>query len=222
MKAITSGTTIINHAIKNNTGKIKLYCENIRQYAKATVQTELVEDIETIEETSNQIHEMIYKIHDQTQDMILQKVRVKMTELIEQVTGHYKLNFENIEVSKEYLTEVEVLCDKVHVREVFSNLFLNAVESMPKGGALLIKLFETKKNVVIEVTDTGCGIKKEHLKQVFDPFFTTKLGSKSNFGLGLSYCYNVIKKHGGRMEIHSKEGVGTTIYLNFIKYAAIK
>ncbi|MDQ0915838.1 ATP-binding protein [Paenibacillus sp. V4I5] len=58
-------------------------------------------------------------------------------------------------------------------------------------------------------------MEKSVLKQVLEPFYTTKSGSHSNFGLGLAYCYSVMKKHGGALELSSSPGKGTSVFLTF-------
>ena len=94
-------------------------------------------------------------------------------------------------------------------------MFINAGQAMPNGGALIIttKLVEDGSVVQIVIEDTGTGISKENLDRIFDPFFSTK--AQKGFGLGLSVSYGIIKNHGGRVDVISREGEGTrfTIYL---------
>ena len=71
---------------------------------------------------------------------------------------------------------------------------------------------ESKKVLKISFTDTGTGIKKEHLEQIYDPFFTTKPEDKGT-GLGLSVCYSIIEKHGGILEAESNGKDGTTFVI---------
>ncbi len=101
-----------------------------------------------------------------------------------------------------------------HLRQVFLNLFLNAVQAMPGGGPLTVEVMAEKgsNRLCVEVRDAGIGISPEHLPHVFDPFFTTKEPGKGT-GLGLSICYSIIQKHGGTIEVTSERGRGTTFHL---------
>jgi signal transduction histidine kinase len=79
---------------------------------------------------------------------------------------------------------------------------------MPQGGTLGIELSQTDKNIIIEIKDTGTGIKDQHLPHIFDPFFTTK-GIGKGTGLGLSISYAIIKEHEGQISVRSELGKGT-------------
>jgi two-component system NtrC family sensor kinase len=102
-----------------------------------------------------------------------------------------------------------IMASKNQLRQVFLNLLANARDAMPDGGDLIVKTDSDKSNVIIEIGDTGIGIKEEHLKRVFDSFFTTK-DSVKGVGLGLSVCYGFIKDHGGDIQVRSEVGKGTT------------
>jgi signal transduction histidine kinase len=106
-----------------------------------------------------------------------------------------------------------VFIDEDRIQEVIVNLIINAIEVMSPGGVISLKTYLEEKGdyVVIEVEDTGEGITAEHLPHIFDPFFTTK-GVRGT-GLGLSVSYGIIKNHKGNMKVESKEGVGTTFFI---------
>lgn len=99
--------------------------------------------------------------------------------------------------------------DKNQLQQVLLNLLLNACEAMPGGGTLLISTQAADGKVLIKITDTGCGIKREHLDRIFEPFFTTKPVGKGT-GLGLSVSYGIIQQHGGTLDVESEEGKGST------------
>ena len=104
-----------------------------------------------------------------------------------------------------------VYASKNQLRQVFLNIFHNARDAMADGGTLTVKTRSEDKNIVVEISDTGVGIKKENLSKIFDAFFTTK-SSVKGVGLGLSVCYGFIIEHGGNIKVKSQEGTGT----NFI------
>jgi hypothetical protein len=95
------------------------------------------------------------------------------------------------------------------VQQVFFNLILNARDAMPSGGWLTLRTYADADTVVVEVADTGHGIKREHLRRIYDPFFTTK-GIGKGTGLGLSVSYGIVQELGGAIFVESASGQGTT------------
>jgi two-component system NtrC family sensor kinase len=101
------------------------------------------------------------------------------------------------------------------LQQVFFNLINNAIDAMEnQGGTLTISCKQQNSFIVIKISDTGKGIPEANLDRIFDPFFTTKPVGKGT-GLGLSICYGIIEKMGGKIDVQSKVGSGTTflIYL---------
>ena len=98
------------------------------------------------------------------------------------------------------------------VQQVLMHVLANAQQAMPEGGTVTVRTrsSEAGDTVAIDVVDTGRGIPPEHLEKVFDPFFTTKDNWQST-GLGLSVCYSIVESHGGRIEVQSVVGRGTTV-----------
>ena len=102
--------------------------------------------------------------------------------------------------------------DAGQIQQVFMNIIMNAVEAMDGKGDLSIKsqLSEDEKYIEISFTDTGPGIKSEHLKRIFEPFFTTKDASHGGVGIGLAISYRIIRNHNGRVDVTSEMRKGTT------------
>jgi signal transduction histidine kinase len=112
--------------------------------------------------------------------------------------------------------------DSVQLEQVLLNLLINARHAMlGRGGSLTIKAseIENSPDVKLQVIDTGPGIPEKLLDKIFEPFFTTKgtarKGESKGTGLGLAICKEIIEHHGGRIEVASEVGKGTTfnVYL---------
>lgn len=106
----------------------------------------------------------------------------------------------------------ELAFDENQMLQVLTNLIKNAADSMPKGGALTLRTRRDGENALLEVADTGSGIAPEVMDRMFSPFYTTK---RSGAGLGLAVCRKIVEDHGGRIEVKSEVGRGSTfsIYL---------
>lgn len=115
----------------------------------------------------------------------------------------------------------EIIADASQLRQALVALFVNAVEAMPgqEGGELTVSLRGTPDEVFIDVGDTGVGIPSEVLPQIFEPFFSTK-DKESGVGLGLAVVYGIIERHGGRIEVESRVGRGTTFHLRLPRQSA--
>ncbi len=100
------------------------------------------------------------------------------------------------------------------LQQVFLNLFINARDAMPGGGALTVRTWAESGFAHVEIADTGQGIPAEHLARIYDPFFTTK-GPKKGTGLGLSITYGIVQEHNGIIEVDSAVGRGTQFRLEF-------
>jgi len=121
-----------------------------------------------------------------------------------------QLRENDIKIASTFSEEIgRVNASKNQLRQVFLNIVANARDAMANGGTLTVTTGGDGENVVIEITDTGTGIKEEHLDKIFDSFFTTK-GEVKGVGLGLSVCYGFIKDHGGDIVVKSQEDTGTT------------
>ena len=122
---------------------------------------------------------------------------------------HNELKYK-AEVVKEYGKLTDINCLSSQINQVFMNLLVNAAHAIESRGTITIRTRQADDDwVCVEITDTGKGISKAHLKRIFDPFFTTKPVGKGT-GLGLSLAYGIVNKHGGRIEVDSDVGKGTS------------
>jgi signal transduction histidine kinase len=112
-------------------------------------------------------------------------------------------------VDKEFAGLPQVVCHPLQLNQVFMNLLVNAGQAIEGKGRITVRTGFDDAWVWVEVADTGKGIPPANLARIFDPFFTTKPVGKGT-GLGLSMAYGIVKKHGGRIEVESELGLGST------------
>lgn len=104
----------------------------------------------------------------------------------------------------------EILFDIWQMRQVFLNLFANALEAIPEGKILVVATSGVEGGVRVTVADTGVGIPEDRIDKIFEPFYST---TTKGTGLGLYICRQILEKHNGTIEVASIPGEGTTFYL---------
>jgi signal transduction histidine kinase len=107
-----------------------------------------------------------------------------------------------------------VMADHFQMEQLFLNLVLNAIQAMPDGGTLTLRTRVRDGKVVAEIRDTGVGIRAEIKERIFDPFFSTREVGEGT-GLGLAVSDSIVAAHGGRIEVESREGRGSTFRVIF-------
>jgi PAS domain S-box-containing protein len=144
-----------------------------------------------------------------------------IADIIEKTLQLVENRFYKQKVSVEKTLEPElprIEADAPQLEQVLVNLYLNAIDAMPEGGKLTVNAGIARSDdlppmAVITVADTGFGIAETDLAKIFQPFFTAK--KRRGIGLGLPTCERIVKNHGGRIEVESQQGKGSTfkIYL---------
>ncbi len=121
-----------------------------------------------------------------------------------------------IEVVKEFTTDKTKLNgDPLQIEQVLTNLVNNAIDAMPGGGQIILKMETTRENrLVFSITDTGSGMDANTVDQIFTPFYTTKIDGKGT-GLGLYIVNNICKNHGAEIFCESEVGKGTSFTIRF-------
>jgi len=151
-------------------------------------------------------------------------VELNIADLIDSTLGLLEEQFEikNIRIDKKYeSTDLDIKGDEESLKQVFLNLFLNAIQAMTESGTLSVRVtghgargtsqtVERKPCTVITITDTGCGMTEYQLAHLFEPFRTSK---EEGIGLGLSITKEIIESHGGAISAESEVDKGTTFII---------
>ncbi len=213
MKAARSGTALFNHTIKNEIAKIDLLVNQIKE--QIPPEEKSAENLGLVLNSTNHVLELSRRIQSKLDVIDLKESEFSLTESIDSAINLLKpyLNMNpDITIIKQYEVDAIVFGDTEQLQETYLNIIKNASEAMNGQGVILIKVYKTRKKIYIDFIDGGKGIGKDELTRVLDPFYSTK-HNQTNFGLGLTYCYNVLKKHGGDILVKSKVEKGTTFTL---------
>jgi PAS domain S-box-containing protein len=138
---------------------------------------------------------------------------VDLSQVLDEILMLYsqRIKVRQISVTKEYKGKTSIEGYGGEIRQIFANLVGNAIDAMPKGGQLKIKLSGQHvwngsgiRGVRVSVADTGSGIEKQHMNRIFEPFYTTK--KDVGTGLGLWLTRSLIKHHNGAIRVRSRTG----------------
>jgi len=143
----------------------------------------------------------------------LQDSRVNITQLVRESADTWLARCASSGVQVEYALDDHVppiVADESQIRQVVTNLVLNAVQAMPTGGILRIQTSVAEPNLRLSIADTGTGIHPDILPRIFDPFFTTKDVNQGT-GLGLSVVHGIITAHKGHIAVESTPDKGTHV-----------
>jgi len=178
----------------------------------------VVKRLELIEESLVKASSMLQQVLDLSRKKAEKREPVDIGAILEQSLSLLKYKFmENrITVKQDLQPNLPKLrVDRSQMEQVFTNLSLNAVDAMDRGGALNIKTSyhveeagQRHPHVQILFEDSGCGIPPEAMERVFEPFYTTKEAGRGT-GLGLFICYGIIEKHGGTIDVTSDPEAGS-------------
>jgi len=209
----------VAHEINNPLGVISNYVQVLLR--NPTLSSQIKIDLMLIEEEILGMIGIIRGLLNFSRESDMQKILIDVNEGLRKTVSllKFQLSSQSITLVEEYSENLPfVLGDPNHLQQVFLNIMLNSIQSMPEGGKLLLRttltdgpgLQKSGAWVAIEISDTGFGIESKYLDKIFDPFFTTK-GWGSGTGLGLSISYGIIKEHGGNIDVKSRPGEGTLV-----------
>lgn len=118
----------------------------------------------------------------------------------------------NVQIVADFALHIPfIYCEPNQLKQVFINILKNAIEVMPKGGEVTVRIGQLDdSHIRISITDQGCGIPQDKIKKLGEPFYTTK---ERGTGLGLMVSYKIIEEHQGKIDVESEVGVGTTFHI---------
>ncbi len=195
------------HEIRNPLNSISLFTQLIRVGIN---DPEKLEYIEKILKEVDRVDGTLRKLLDTAKRPVYELTEVNIERVIRNTLEAFnpQITMQGIKVTFTFAGNLpELKADPSELEQIFTNLFLNAIDEMSGGGELTVELLQENSDAVILVSDSGKGIPKENLPNIFDPFFTTK---SRGTGMGLSLVLRIVKNYGGRIEVARSDGNGTT------------
>ncbi len=166
-----------------------------------------------VEQEALELNELCDAFLDFARNVALNLGEVDIERLVRDLLAQMKGEMTKAKVTAQFTgsgVSTPILADGFKLGQALRNLFKNAVEAMPNGGKVLVRVEARKKYVEIEVADQGIGISEDNLARLFTPFFTTK---SRGTGLGLCNVQRVVAAHGGTVTVESQLGAGSTFAL---------
>lgn len=188
----------IIHMLKNETAKLRLSTQFIRELGISEAKDEL----DILDRSITHIEEFVRRSNLCSGDIQIELECIDIKALFEEIADELSEWKGTIKI--EVGSNVSGLyCDPYHMKEVLCNLAANAIDSMGEDGTLTLAALRPKKDIVLlRVSDTGHGIPEKDLERIFN-FYYTSYVDYSHFGLGLAYCKDVIKRHNGYINVRS-------------------
>ncbi len=213
----------VTHELNNPLNNISLTAESMREDINELTQEELKEYIQDILSQSERAKHIVADLLEFVgthKAAVMEKLDI--INLVEEAASLVanQLRVSNINLKMNIPnTPFFVQGNKSKLEEIFVNIMINAVHAMKNSGLLTISARPDKeyKNIIIDVSDTGCGIPEKDMKNIFEPFFTTKPSGEGT-GLGLSVAHSLVTKHNGDISVQSKLGEGTTFTIKLPIY----
>jgi signal transduction histidine kinase/ActR/RegA family two-component response regulator/PAS domain-containing protein len=215
LAAIGEVSARLAHEIRNPLATIGGFAKSIQK--KYDDRERTIRNANIIVDEVHRLENILSNVLDFTKSGTPKKIPGDVNELIRKTLSVVEANlFAKGVVLVLDLSEnrLEAEFDEAQIKQVLINLMQNAINAMPEGGAIEIKSIDLGNEVRIEIRDTGVGIPQQYMENIFEPFFTTR---GNGTGLGLSISNRIVQNHGGRLELVSKEGSGTTVSILFPK-----
>jgi len=191
-----------------------------RARSEAEYRDVLESSLEECGRLSRMIDSLLFLARADNAEVSLQPARLDVRQELEAIRDFYEAVTEEQGVTIQCVGEASLEADPILFRRAVTNLLANAIRHTPSDGQikLVVESFPSADGVIIRVSDSGCGIAREHLPKVFDRFYRVdqaRSADSHSTGLGLAIVRSIMAMHGGTVSIESQPGKGTTATLHF-------
>ena len=213
LRSLSSLAAGVAHEIRNPLSSLKGFAVYLKERLPSDGEDRKTAEVMVAE--VERLNRVITQLIEFARPLELRKERVRLSDLIAYTLAltQTEARAKNLEVIFHPADDEQPIeADADNIKQVFLNVFLNAMAAMKKGGRMEISLAREKKNIAVSVADDGEGIPEEDWPRIYDPYFTSK---PAGTGLGLAVVQTIMEAHGGRVDVKSAAGRGTTVFLRF-------
>jgi len=213
LNSIGSLAAGVAHEIRNPLSSLKGFAAYFKERLSGNKEDQQTADV-MIQEVER-LNRVIGQLIEFAKPLALKKERSHVPELIQHTVNLISSEMQKNKISVAMETSEAVPAaniDPDKIKQVFLNIFLNAIAALPSGGQIKIRLSSSSDGLVVVISDNGTGIKKADMPQLYDPYFTSK---PAGTGLGLAMVQKIMDAHGGNIHVESNEDKGTDVFLTF-------
>lgn len=199
----------VAHEINNPLTSVLTFAHLLKE--KPNLDSQDQQDLDLIIHETTRVADIVSNLLDFARERSPRKEPLDVNDVVRRTVRliRNQKHFDRITIEEQLApTLPEVEGDRNQLQQVLLNLALNSCAAMPDGGQMRIATATAGSRVLIEVSDTGCGIPADMLDMIFDPFFSTKPAGKGT-GLGLSVSLGIVQQHGGTLDVESQVGEGS-------------
>lgn len=201
----------VAHEVKNPLAGLRLYSLHLKAKLTGKLTDAEMALVDRIIDGINQLSDTAERVLDFARPITLARRPVDLNRIIRDSLAllEPQLKEKKIIVNLNLIEPLPIaMLDEASMRSTLINLMLNSIQAMSKGGEMTISTLISETGIEVSITDTGCGMTEEQVKNVFEPFYTTK---SQGLGLGMSFASKVIEMHSGKVRIESRVNEGTAI-----------
>jgi signal transduction histidine kinase len=210
---------IVSHDLRNPLGAAKLAADMVMKRAQQQSEPLLAKQAQTIQRAAVRMERLIGDLLDMS-SIHVGKLSIdrrpraadgllrEAAEIHEPIAAEHGIQF----TVERQVAELQVLCDRERILQVFSNLLGNSFKFCAAGARVTLRSQRDGDDIRFEVADTGPGIPPDEQRHIFEPYWSAERDGKKGTGLGLFITHGVIEAHGGKIWLQSEPGEGTTFF----------
>lgn len=213
--------SVASHELKTPVTSVKMFTQVLKKHSEQIGDTKAVSHLSKMDKQINKLTELIYDLLNvskiQAGRMEFREELFDMDKAVQEVVDILQQSESKHKILIKGASKKKILGDEERIGQVINNLISNAIKYSPRADKVIIRLSSDTKSVYVEVQDYGIGMDKAHLERIFERFYRVYDTTDKTFpglGIGLYISSEIIKRHGGKLWVESKPGIGSIFHFS--------